>query len=72
MPRGAVVLSAHCQYQDLCVWALVNPALEDQPVGIRIIGTGNPVDDLVGTGHLVGTVIMPNGLVWHVFSEGEW
>jgi hypothetical protein len=70
MPRGAQVLSVAEQDGQVCVWALVHSLQAPDPVLFRICGTGHPVGNCVGAGDFIGSVVMPNGLVWHVFREG--
>lgn len=70
MPRGAQVLSVAEQYGKLCVWALVSTTQEKEPQRFGIYGTGLPAED-AGAGYFLGTVVMPNGLVWHVFREED-
>jgi hypothetical protein len=69
MPASSIILSAHEQDEELCVWAWVD---KDRPLGnvtFSIHGTGNPMGKVAGD--FVGTVLMTNGLVWHVFTNGR-
>lgn len=67
LPYGAEVLYAREQFDDIYVWALVDQE-EDlrYPYGIRIAGTGHPIDDeglqYLGSAHLDG-----GSLIIHVF-----
>ena len=69
MPKGAVLIHAHGQSQQICVWAVVDP---DAPVVARrlmVYGTGHPCEEggvYVGTAHIRG-----GSLVLHVFDFGE-
>jgi hypothetical protein len=66
MPVGAVVLGAHDQHGQVCIWALVDPYAQLVPRTFLIRGTGHPVGRV---GRFVGTVIMESGdLVWHIFE----
>jgi hypothetical protein len=70
MPRGAGVLSAGAQGDEIVVWARVDTA---QPkVGHRfvVVGTGHDAERTVGC-NPVGTVQMSNGLVFHVWDGFE-
>lgn len=69
MPPEAKVLSAHEQDGELCIWALVTPATAKSARTFLVIGTGNPCPPLTNC-DFIGTVLMPNGLVWHVFEKG--
>lgn len=70
MPIGATILSVGLQGGLLVMWAKVDPAkwgagrAEDRT--IYVMGTGNPFDE--DAKQFIGTVQMPNGLVWHVFT----
>jgi hypothetical protein len=75
MPLHAVILSVAYQrnlqeQRDmLCLWALVDPTRSHVPRTIEIHGTGNHSIDPQYTQLFIGTVPMPNGLVWHVFER---
>lgn len=67
MPVGAEILHVgHQGGDELFVWALVDPT---KPNGDRLL-------EAVGTGHWTayraaehhGTVVMPSGMVWHIFE----
>lgn len=69
IPKGSEILSAKCQNNSLVLYAGVS-AEEKELREIQIIGTGNPVySDLKTKRRFIDTVIMPNGLVWHVFER---
>lgn len=63
-------LSVQEQGGRLVLWAAVDTSRPMFPMTIRIVGTGNPFGDSSSCVH-IGTVQMPNGLVWHVFRKGE-
>lgn len=71
MPNGAQILTAQCQGEELCLWALVNPKAEKKPRHIEIFGTGHPVPKSMGVDRrYIGTAQQHNGiLVWHVFER---
>ena len=72
-------LSVAEQYGKLMLWAIVSDEPPDfranhTELEITIIGTGNPAPDLrqVDTFdgmRFIGTVVMSDGLVWHVFAK---
>jgi len=72
MPIGAQILSVHDQAGGLQMWAIVNPDADRQLRTIEIAGTGNPIPDVLITGHRrrhIATVQTRGGsLVWHVFE----
>lgn len=73
MPQGARVLSAKEQYGKLVIWALCDTSQPERNKNIQIIGTGNPIEYNVSEHdwHFVDTVLMSNGLVWHVFADNH-
>ena len=70
VPVGAIILSAAEQNGNLCVWyQFVQESLPGQAVAqieVRIVGTGNLGPGVNGF-VFIDTVLMSNGLVWHVF-----
>lgn len=67
MPKGAQILSVREQGEDICLWALVDPAAEKVTRKFCGFGTGHDVPDgdmrFVGTAHLYG-----GSMVFHVFE----
>lgn len=63
MPQGAVPLTVQMQRETPCLWARVDPDLANEPVSIRIAGTGHP---LYNVGAYIGT-FQDGPLVFHVF-----
>jgi hypothetical protein len=59
------------QFQDesLYLWAKVNPNKPNFPVTIRIIGTGDNIDDALSLRYVVTVQESGRNLVWHVFVE---
>lgn len=54
--------------QKIDLWALVKESHHNVLRPIVIVGTGNPIPDLFPlVGSFLGTAVMRNGLVWHVF-----
>jgi len=68
IPDGAAVLSVAAQGDDLCLWAAVDTLNALHLKTIYIHGTGNPIEALEYK-RFIGTAVMPNGLVWHVFTD---
>lgn len=86
LPLGAVSLSAQSMRGGLCLWVWVDPQREPKDRRVRILGTGEQVDDLVDewlvpggepSGSSVSTVwnyvstVVDGAYVWHVFVEKE-
>jgi hypothetical protein len=73
LPVEARLLSAQFQGPTLMLWVLLDtdPSLELVFRTIRIIGTGNPIDD-VNTDHLAFIATAQDtyfNLVWHIFEQ---
>jgi hypothetical protein len=70
MPSGARVLCVQAQRDELCVWAVVNPARQLRTHVFDVFGTGHPLPPEL-PGSYLGTVQLYGGdLVLHVFYEG--
>lgn len=68
MPAGAQILSVQVQREDICVWAVVNPAAQKESRILEIVGTGHRMSK--ATRKFLGTIQMDNGnLVFHVFER---
>lgn len=52
---------------DLTLWASVDASGGNVSHRIRIVGTGQPLDDDMGSGTYIGTAICGQ-FVWHVFE----
>ena len=64
------ILSVAEQNGKLMMWAFVreNSSLKST-ITINIVGTGNKTDDyLLSKYNFIGTVLMRNSFVWHVFA----
>lgn len=70
MPRCAFLLSVQLQNGKPAMWAVVDPAAPTEERRFGCFGTGNPLPDGFG-GTFVGTVILPVGMVVHVFELPE-
>lgn len=69
MPKGATILSCQPQGEQVCLWALVDPAAEKEIRECATIGTGWTIDDVARVAY-VGTVQVGE-FVWHVFEKGK-
>lgn len=68
MPQDAQILTVQMQHEIPCLWARVDPLKPTTGRRIRVIGTGNPIDDTQPL-HYIGTFQMHGGiLVFHVFE----
>lgn len=71
MPYGACILSVGVQRDSVVVWANVDPKVERMiDRRFRIIGTGHEFDDTY-LGRFVGTVMVGDALVFHIFEQLE-
>ncbi len=70
MPYNAEILSVHVQYNNPCIWALVDPYEELVDREIYVYGTGHDVPDHVINMQYVGTFLLSDGnLVFHVWAK---
>lgn len=70
MPYGAIPVAVQFQFEQLCLWAMVDTDQGPEPRTIYIVGTGNPATCLTSSAEYLGTVQQFGGqLVWHVFYE---
>ena len=67
VPFNAIPLFVAEQDGSLCLWAEVDTEKSKTSRFISIAGTGHPVNDL--TRYYVGSALMKNGLVWHVYMS---
>lgn len=68
MPEHAIPLAVAEQNTILCMWAEVDVDAPLRPREFHIRGTGHPLRG--NEGKYIGTVVMWNNLVWHVYDEG--
>jgi hypothetical protein len=71
VPKGAKVLAAGAQGEEIVAWLLVDP---DAPHVSRMLAahpTGVELPHAFNDCEFVGTVQMADGLVFHVFDGGE-
>lgn len=69
MPINNTILSVKEQGGILMLYALVDTEKDTLNYEIEIYGTGYPMDGLHSVREFIDTVIMPNGLVWHIFKR---
>jgi len=71
MPKGAQILTVQAQRGVPCIWALVDPEMENEERSFVMRGTGHPIDDnMVPFLNYVGTMQMMEGtLIWHLFEK---
>lgn len=69
MPSISTILKVAEQRGGLCVWALVKPDdMEKYNMRFKVFATGQEVDDYdLRDWDYLDTVLMANGLVWHVW-----
>lgn len=68
MPEHATPLAVAEQNTILCLWAEVDPDAALTTKEFHIRGTGHLLQG--NEGKYIGTAVMWNGLVWHVYSAG--
>jgi hypothetical protein len=69
MPQGAKVLSAKSQYNQLYIWALVDPDAPKEKRFFQVHGTGHRINNSENLKY-VGTALIENdSLVFHVFER---
>ena len=68
LPAGSRILHADNQNGQLCLWAIVDAAKEcATPVEIKIVGTGQPINDLDRERDVYFKTVMSGYFVWHIF-----
>ena len=70
MPTGATILSFQSQFDEPCIWALVDSEFPEVDREFQIIGTGHPIGEKVGKRlTYIGTIQAMSGkLIWHLFE----
>lgn len=70
MPTGCKILTVQNQKGIICIWALVDTNAPSECVKIRILATGQPIDN--DCLEYLGTVQFAFGdVVYHIFKELE-
>lgn len=69
LPENAQILTVQAQFEDACLWALVDPEARTEIRILRIFGTGHPVDGPINNLKYISTFQLNGGqLVFHVFE----
>ncbi len=69
LPQGATILSVAVQNECPYLWAMVDPNQPTVEKHIRVIATGQPLEDEAAAWSFVGTFFLNSGsLVFHVFE----
>ncbi len=69
LPTGAQLLSFQAQYDNPCLWALVDPDARTEKRGFRLAGTGHKIDLDPAALRFVGSAQFQGGaLVFHLFE----
>lgn len=67
MPIGAEVLTVQTQFEQPCIWAIVNPKAKTETRTFRMADTGHPVNENVKK--YIGTFQLMSGqLIFHLFE----
>lgn len=69
MPKGAKLLSAQFQGDDLCLWALCDPNQPHMHRKIRLEGTGHEIQCLSDKEMEFIATVQDGRFVWHIFEE---
>ena len=69
LPFGSRILSVQTQNDILCLWCLVETNATNVELTLRIIGTGNKIEDVDNLRHLGTVQTVHNSFVWHVFVD---
>jgi hypothetical protein len=70
VPKGAELLCAREQFEQICVWFRCNPLQRTEKRTLAIVGTGNPAP--AADGRYLGTASLQGGaLMFHVFERTE-
>lgn len=69
LPKGAQILHVGVQYSTPMLWVLVDPREPTTTVLLHVVATGETFN-CGGLRH-VGSLILKDTTVWHVFAEWE-
>lgn len=70
MVKGAKVLSVGHQNDEIMIWAEADDNTTETEIRhFNVVGTGWGTDD--HPGKFIDTVILDNGLVWHIYEKGK-
>jgi len=70
LPKGAEVLTVQTQYNQPCLWVLVDPFAAKEKRVFRLAGTGHPISFDMGSDYkYINSFQMDDGaLVFHLFE----
>lgn len=74
IPKGATILTAREQNNEICIWAEVNPANMQKDYSFEIFGTGDKIitDNIGIERQYVGTAFINDGkFVFHVYYRNN-
>lgn len=66
MPEGAKILSIQTQFDQVCIWAMVDEDKRPTQRFFQIIGTGQGFD----TNRKYLATVQQGSFVWHIFEIG--
>jgi hypothetical protein len=69
MPKGAFILTAQNQNNQLFLWAEVNPKATKETRVIEIFGTGTPIEEDMGVERKYIATVQEDVFVWHVYER---
>ncbi len=69
MHRGAKILSAQFQGEDLCLWALCDPQAPQHGRTILLNGTGHQIEERNDKDLEFIATVQDGRFVWHIFEE---
>ncbi len=65
LPKGAKILTIQIQYDQLQLWALVNPGADQETRHFRLTETGHPI---IKTNLVYISTVQQGQYVWHIFE----
>lgn len=68
LPRGAKILCTKCVRGQLCLYALVDPAVEAEARKFAIVGTGYSLPDSDSAEYIDTVFYRTEQLVFHIFE----
>jgi hypothetical protein len=69
LPKGAEILSAVNQFNDLCIYAMVSTEKELDTYALEVYGTGETIRHTEGYTFLNTVVMLGGNFVCHVFYK---
>ena len=68
LPKGANITGVLSQNDDVVLYAVVDPEQETEERYITTLMTGQRIESLFDVDRFIGTVVVENGIVVHVFE----